>query len=313
MSNSTATNRSLLAEMFRVLLMYPGWLAASILSTIVVVGLEPSLAWLGKSFLDDLKKGRVDLDGSLLNYGLLFVGLMLGLGFIKFGDKLIDKIYELKLVIQLQRQYLQRRDRDRGVEDISRVIFDSEKAKAGLDIIHKDAGKIIFQSISVLIWQFSLAPQWIPALLIAVIPPVFVGFIFGPSIQKASFKRLKAQQAIATSTGADQTEQLIAGQQTFLRQTIRLEICKFGTETLMDVVQWFGLFMVVISSSVLHLGLVPKSLEAGDLLLFIANLNLLSKPLADIVKVYNKARESYPALLRVLKPELFNPAEVTTL
>ncbi len=135
------------------------------------ISLEPSLAWLSKTVIDDLKKGKGDLDASLLHYGMVFGGLLLGLGILKFGDKLIDKIYELKLVICLQRLYLQRRPEDRGVEDISRVIFDCEKSKVGLDIIHKDAGRIIFQTIAVIVWQFSLAPQWLPALLIAVVPP----------------------------------------------------------------------------------------------------------------------------------------------
>jgi ABC-type multidrug transport system fused ATPase/permease subunit len=290
--------------MFQVLLTYPVWFAASIISTIVVVGLEPSLAWLSKTVVDDLKQGKVDLDTSLLRYAMLFGGLLLGLGLLKFGDKLIDKIYELKLVIRLQRLYLQRRSQDRGVEDISRIIFDCEKSKAGLDIIHKDAGKIVFQTISVIIWQFSLAPQWLPALLIAVFPPILVGFVFGRFIQRASLNRLKAQQAIASSTGIHQEAEFHQHQNHFFQHTLHLEIFKSSTEILMDLVTWFGLFILVLASSVLHLGLLPKQIEAGDLALFFVNLNLLSKPLAEIVKVYNKSREAYPALVRVLRPEL---------
>jgi ABC-type multidrug transport system fused ATPase/permease subunit len=289
--------------MFQVLLTYPGWFAASILSTIVVVGLEPSLAWLSKTVVDDLKKGKVDLDASLLRYALIFGGLLLGLGLLKFGDKLIDKIYELKLVIRLQQIYLQRRTQDRGIEDVSRVIFDCEKSKAGLDIIHKDAGKIIFQTISVIVWQFSLAPQWLPALLIAVFPPILVGFVFGRFIQRSSLNRLKAQQAIASSTGAHQQAEFQQQQQHFFRHTLQLEIFKSSTEILMDLVTWFGLLMLILTSIVFHLGLVPQQIEAGDLALFFVNLNLLSKPLGEIVKVYNKSREAYPALVRVLRPE----------
>lgn len=295
--------KSILWDMFQVLLTYPGWFAASVLSTVVVVSLEPSLAWLSKTVIDDLKKGKGDLDTSLLHYGMVFGGLLLGLGILKFGDKLIDKIYELKLVICLQRIYLQRRPEDRGVEDISRVIFDCEKSKAGLDIIHKDAGRIIFQTIAVVVWQFSLAPQWLPALLIAVVPPIFVGFVFGPFIQRASLNRLRAQQAIASSTGTHQQANLFSSQEIFFRQTLRLEIFKSSTEILMGLVTWFGLLMLVLVSSVFHLGLLPKQIEAGDLALFAVNLNLLSKPLGEIVKVYNKGREAYPALLRVLRPE----------
>jgi ABC-type multidrug transport system fused ATPase/permease subunit len=72
----------------------------------------------------------------------------------------------------------------------------------------------------------------------------------------------------------------------------------------MDLLTWFGLLVIVILASVFHLKIVPQDIQAGDLVLFWANLNLLSKPLGDIVKVYNKARESYPALMRILRPQL---------
>ncbi|NJK29356.1 MAG: ABC transporter ATP-binding protein [Acaryochloris sp. SU_5_25] len=301
MANSSGW--SLVKEMCQVLLEYPRWLAASILSTVVVVGLEPSLAWVGKRFIDDLKKDQTDYTVLLPNYIVLFGGLLLGLGLLKFGDKMIDKIYELKLVIRLQRLYLERRGCDRGAEDISRVIIDSEKAKAGLDIIHKDAGKIVFQSISVILWQLTLAPQWLPALLIAVLPPMLIGFIFGRFIQRASLGRLQAQQHIATSTSEAKRLELHTHQAKFMQHTIRLEIFKSSTEILMDLVQWFGLLMLVLLNSILPINLVPQNIQAGDLVLFIANLNLLSKPLGEIVKVYNKTREAYPALMRVFRPE----------
>lgn len=82
-----------------------------------------------------------------------------------------------------------------------------------------------------------------------------------------------------------------------------MEIFKSSTEILMDLVTWFGLLMLVLVSSVFHLGLLPNQIEAGDLALFVVNLNLLSKPLGEIVKVYNKGREAYPALMRVLRPD----------
>lgn len=294
----------LLKDMFKVLLNYPAWFAASIFSTVVVVALEPSLAWVGKTFVDDLKKSSTEIEPLLSNYILLFGGLLLGLGIIKFGDKMIDKVYELKLVIRLQRLYLERRGNERGAEDISRVIIDSEKAKSGLDIVHKDAGKIVFQTISVIIWQFTLAPEWLPALLIAVLPPMLVGFIFGRYIQRASLGRLLAQQNISTSISEAKQLELHTSQNMFMRQTIRLEVFKSSTEILISLVTWFGLFMLVLLNSIFHLNLIPKTMQAGDLFLFIANLNLLSKPLGEIVKVYNKGREAYPALVRVFYPEV---------
>ncbi|MBE9055013.1 ABC transporter ATP-binding protein [Sphaerospermopsis sp. LEGE 08334] len=295
---------ALVVDMFKVLLTYPQWLAAAIISTIVVSALEPSLAWMGKKVVDDLKKGNIDLNSSLTNYIVVFGGLLIGLGLIKFGDKLIDKIYETKLIICLQRTYLQRREKERDAEDISHILYHCNRAKPGLDIIHKDGWKIISQTISVIVWQLTLAPAWLQALLIAVIPPILIGFIFGQFIQKSSLKMLTAQENIAASTQEAKKLELIANQESFLRHSIQLEIVKSGTEILMDLLTWFGLLVIVILASVFHLKIVPQDIQAGDLVLFWANLNLLSKPLGDIVKVYNKARESYPALMRILRPQL---------
>lgn len=293
---------SLLLDMMRILLTYPQWLAAAILSTIVVSALEPSIAWMGKKVVDDLKKGSVDLNASLGNYILVFGGLLLGLGLIKFGDKLIDKIYEARLIICLQRTYLQRRREERSAEDISHILYHCNRAKPGLDIIHKDSWKIFSQTISVIIWQLTLAPAWLPALLIAVIPPILIGFVFGRFIQKSSLKMLTAQENIAASTTQAKRLEFIKHQESFFHHAIRLEVFKSGTEILMDLLTWFGLLVLVILSTVFHVGVVPKEIQAGDLVLFWGNLNLLSKPLGDIVKVYNKGRESYPALVRVLRP-----------
>ncbi|PLZ86950.1 hypothetical protein CI594_21705, partial [Fischerella thermalis CCMEE 5196] len=233
-----------------------------------------------------------------------FGGLLLGLGLIKLGDKIIDKIFETRLIICLQRTYLQRREKERDAEDISHILYHCNRAKPGLDIIHKDSWKIISQTISVIIWQLTLAPAWLPALLIAVLPPILIGFIFGQFIQKASLKMLTAQENIAASTTEAKRLELIEHQESFFRHTIRLELFKSGTEILMDLLTWFGLLVLVLLSSVFHIGIVPKEIQAGDLVLFWSNLNLLSKPLGDIVKVYNKAREAYPALLRVLRPTI---------
>ena len=82
-----------------------------------------------------------------------------------------------------------------------------------------------------------------------------------------------------------------------------MEIIKSATENLMDLLTWFGLLFLILLSGVLpNIGLIPRQIEVGNLALFAVNLNLLGKPLAGIVKVYNKAQECCPALLRVLQP-----------
>ncbi|WP_272938975.1 TonB-dependent receptor plug domain-containing protein [Fischerella thermalis] len=52
---------SLVLDMLRILLTYPHWLAAAVVSTIIVAALEPSLSWMGKKVVDDLKQGGTDI------------------------------------------------------------------------------------------------------------------------------------------------------------------------------------------------------------------------------------------------------------
>jgi ABC-type multidrug transport system fused ATPase/permease subunit len=296
--------RQLSIEMFRVMVAYPQWLIAAILTTIVTASLSPMMAVISKKTVDELQKGKVDLQQDLLRYLLLFGGIFFGLAALKVVDKIVDKIYETKLLIGLQRTYLRRRVNECETEDISRIVYDCNRAKAGLDIIHKDAWRIVFQIVSVLVFQISLAPAWLPALAIAVLPPILIGFVFGPKIQKTSEAMLKAQGGVVKYTAAAQDRLFVSHQEHFFRQVIKMEVLKTTLENLMDLMTWMGLLAIVLLAATFKVGLLPERITAGDLALFYVNLNLLSKPLGDMVKVYNKCREAYPALLRVLLPEV---------
>jgi ABC-type multidrug transport system fused ATPase/permease subunit len=294
---------SLLIDMVQVLFIHPFWLAASIISTIVSVAFEPSLAWIGKTFVDNLKSGNTVLNTSLMDDVFIFAGVLIGLGILKFSDKILNKIYDLRLMIGLQRTYLQRQPQDLGGEDISRLLYDCDQAKQGMDILYKDAWRIVTGTISVVVWQLTLAPEWLPALIFAVLPPILIVFVFGRFIQKISHELLHLQSKIASSTSDNQKLELFAYQESFFQQTIKLEFIKKGAEVIIDLLTWVSLLLLIILASIFDFGLLPRQIEAGDLALFAVNLNLLSKPIGQIGKVYNKGREAYPALLRILQPQ----------
>lgn len=294
---------SLFQDMVQVLLRHPFWLSLSIGSTVLSVALEPSLALLGRNFVNELQDDSTPLDDSLMRYALVFGGVLVGLGLIKFGDKVLNKVYDLRLIIALQRTYLERRRQEHDTQDIARLLYDCDQAKGGMDILYKDAWKIFTGTVSVLVWQLSLAPEWLPALILAVLPPVLIVLAFGHWIQRLSLDMLRLQGQIAASTDDVNRLRLFAHQETFFRRTIRLEFFKKGSEVLIDLLSWIGLLAVIVLASLWNVGLLPQEVEAGDLALFAVNLNLLSKPMGDIGKVYNKGREAYPALLRVLQPD----------
>jgi ABC-type multidrug transport system fused ATPase/permease subunit len=229
-----------------------------------------------------------------------------GLSLLDFLNKVLNRAYDLRQIISLQRTYLERRGQEQGAQDISRILFDCQQAKPGLDIIYKDSWNIIAGTASVIIWQLKLAPQWAPALLIGVIPPVLIVLTFGRFIQKASLNVLKLQGKIAASTSVQKKLALFAHQESFFRQSVRLELFMSGTDMIMNLVKWSGLLLLVLISLVFHLGLLPQEIKAGDLILFAMNMDTLSKPLGDVGRLYSKVRQTYPALLRVLQPEVSN-------
>ncbi|YAF95553.1 MAG: ABC transporter ATP-binding protein [Nodularia sp. CChRGM 3473] len=296
------TGLSLTRNILLVIFRHPYWLAASIISTIIHAALEPSLAWIGKTFVEQLQADGDAVGSSLMEYALVFGGLIVGLGVTKFGNQILNKIYESRLIIGLQRAYLELRGKERGGEDVSRLLYDCEQAKKGLDILYKDSWKIVSQTISVVVWQLTLAPSWLPALFLTVIPPLFLVFTFGRLIQGASREILSLQGKIANTTNRKKMLELFNHQEEFFRHAVRLEFFKSGAEVLMELLTWIGLLLLIMLALIFDLGILPRNIQAGDLALFAVNLNLLAKPLGEIVKVYNKGRESYPAVVRVLQP-----------
>ncbi|MDF5717464.1 MAG: ABC transporter ATP-binding protein [Rhizonema sp. NSF051] len=293
---------ALFRDMLRVVFSYPFWLFASIFSTVLNAALAPSQAWLWKQFVDGLKANG-SADGSLFwKYVLLMGGLHAGLALLGFFDRVLNRAYDLRQIIYLQRTFLQRRPQEGGAQDVSRLLFDCDRAKGGLDLVYKDSWHIAAGIISVLVWQLKLAPAWIPALVISSVMPLLIVFAFGRFIQKASHNILQLQSSIATSTSTQEKRQLFSHQEEFFRQSVRLESLLAGTDTVIEVMKWVGLLLLILVNSSFHLGLVPAEIKPGDLILFAMNVDSLSKPLGDIGRLYSKARQAYPALLRVLQP-----------
>ena len=294
---------SLLRDMLRVLLAYPYWLTASILSTVLNAALAPSQAWLWRDFVDGMKASG-SVDGSILfKYVFLFGGIHAGLGLLRLLDRVLNRAYDLRQIIHLQRTYLARRQQEQDAQDISRLLFDCDRAKGGLDLIYKDSWQIVAGIVSVLIWQLKLAPAWIPALIVGTVPPVLIVFVFGGWIQKASSNILQLQSRIAASTRDVEKQALFKNQESFFHQSVKLELFMSSTDTVMEVAKWLCLLVLVLVNAVFHLELLPREVHPGDLVLFAMNMDSLSKPLGDVGRLYSKVRQTYPALLRVLQPQ----------
>jgi hypothetical protein len=268
----------------------------------ISAALQPSFAWISKALLEDIEQGGFDLLKLILAHGPIFLAICLGLEVAKFGEKIINKVVETRLIIELQLTYMQRRRKTCPSTDVSQILYGSEVAKKGFEAVYKEAWKITAQTVSVLIWQISLGAQWIPLMILSVLPSITFVWFFGTFIQRTSNDMLNHQSGIAASTNANRIIHLRFHQERFFRSVLKFEFFKWCAEEAMDIVMWGTLALLVLAAWYFDLGLLPEDIAMGGLAAFLVNLKLLAKPLGDIGKVYTKWREAYPALERGFFP-----------
>ncbi len=299
-------NVALLVELIGVMLRHRWLLVLAVLPNIVKPALEPVKAWLARDVLNRLTKGDAtySLD-VLLRYAPLAVGVFVGLGLLAMWEKMSNRMLDDRLFISLQRVWFDRRPDLAPGEQAARAINDCENARKPLDLFQKELWVVLVGLPSVLIWQLSLGPELLPALLVAATPPFLTALFFGGLIGRASHRVLVAVGAVGRAVGAGVRGDLHMEQERFYRHRIRFEMWKQCSEIIAELAGWLGLVAVLILSYTGVWQLVPAEVSAGQIGMFLVNLKLISKPLGDITKVYNKLREGWPAVRRTLRPEVY--------
>lgn len=261
--------------------------------------LEPASAWITKEVLNSVQNAGTTVEDVVRTFAVPVLLILGGLVVLKFAEKVTNKAVEVRLIISLQRIYLERRQEEHAARDVSQVLYGCEQAKKGLEVIYKDAWKIGAATISVLVWQVSLGAQWIPLMLLAVIPSLMLVWFFGPPIQRLSLHILDLQTELAATTGRAENGTFASHQESWFRMALVLEVFKWLADDALDVIMWTFLAVIILVAYFLDLGILPDVIEIGGAAAFIINLKLLAKPLGDIGKVYTKWREAYPAASRV--------------
>lgn len=296
---------TLIWELIRVMLQHPWLLALAVLPNIVKPALEPIQAWIAREVLNEITRGQqAYLLSELLDYAPLAIGVFFGLGVLTIWEKMSNRMLDDRLLISLQRTWFDRRHIADPGEQVARAINDCENARKPLDLFQKELWVVLVGLPSVLIWQLSLGPELLPALLVAATPPFIVALFFGGFISRASHHALIALAAVGRAVGAGERQDLHDQQDRYYRHRIRFEMWKQFSEVIADFAGWLGLVAVLLLSVTGVWQLVPDQVTAGQIGMFLVNLKLLSKPLGEITKVYNKLCEGWPAVRRVLRPHL---------
>lgn len=296
---------TLLKELLAVMLRHRFLLLLAVLPNVIKPALEPIQAWIARDVLDGLTKGTdtYGLD-ELLHYAPIALGVFFGLALLTIWEKMSNRLLDDRLLISLQRVWFARRHLAEPGEQVARAINDCENARKPLDLFQKELWLAGIGLPSVLIWQVSLGPELIPALLVAALPPFIAALFFGGFIARASLNALVALAAVGRAVGAGDSKGMHQQQETFYRHRIRFELWKQCSEISADFAGWVGLVLVLLLSAAGVWPLLPDQLSAGQIGMFLINLKLISKPLGEISKVYNKMREGWPAVRRVLRPGL---------
>ena len=289
-------------EFGRLMLQHPWLLVMTLVPNMIAPAIEPAQAWLAKTALDRLTEGsNTFMRDELIQFVPTVAAVFLILGGLKLAGKIVDKLYDERLFITLQRTYFRRRGDIRSSEHITRTLNDCEQARKVADLLQKDVWQVVIGLPAVIIWQLNLASEWVLPLLLSTLPSLIFVIYFGPFIQRWSHARLRSQADVSNSVGDGNEETMHQHQEGYFRATIRFELFKQGAEISADMMQWLGLLLILLISPVIPI--IPAELNAGDLAAFLVNLKLIGKPIQEVAKMYAKVRESYPAIIRVLYPD----------
>ena len=289
-------------DCLRVVLMNRWVMAALMSATAGKAALEPASAWITKRVLEIAGEPGFAVPALVSELGLLFVAIMAGITLFGFVEKLAEEATKVRIIITFQRLYLDRRSDEHDARDVSQVLYGCDQAKKAAEVLYKDSWAIAVSVISVLVWQVSLGPEWIPLMLLSIVPSLALAWGFGPGIQRLSGAILDLQSLLAHTTPRAGRAAFDHHQERWFHHALRLELRKWIVQDGVDVVMWVTLGSLILISWRFDLWLLPDEIALGGAAAFAINAKLLAKPLGDIGKVYSKWREAYVAAARVFAP-----------
>lgn len=291
--------RPLLGEMAGTLLSIRGLIALLLVALTFKAAVAPSFSWIAKEGIGAVQQPAATVASVIAAVGLPFLLIALAGGLSEFAERLASKAVEQRLIIVLQRTYLDRRRGERQARDVTQILYGCELAKKGFEVIYKDAWRLTAEIGAIILWQLSIGPDWLPALLLSILPALFIVWLVGPAIQRLSRLVLTTHRVLAARTRRLHKERFERSQERLFRSVMQLEVLRWMADRGMGAVLWAGFGLCVGVSVVFDLGLIPSGGDVATASSFAVNLALLAKPLGDIGKVYTKWREAMPAVIPV--------------
>ena len=294
----------LFRQMVQILLCHPWLLFFTVLPNVINLIIKPAEAWIAKEVFGEITKGNNSfLLTSLLEYIPIVIAIFVILSVLEMMEKMIGKMLDERLYIDIQRVWYARKKATACIsESISKSVYDCKKAKKIIDLLKKEIWVVVVGLPSVILWQISLAPEYVPALLIIGFFPFLISLCFGKLIAKYSRYTLEFISSVSSAIARDNIGEMHIEQEKYYKTRLRFEWWKQCSEILSDTAHWLVMAIILLLSAYDIIPLLPKVLSPPDVVAFLINLKLINKPFKELVEVYNKLYEGYPAVKRVLRP-----------
>lgn len=300
-SCATSTGR-LLRECWSIVFCHRGWLAAVALTSLAYALLEPVQGIVIKRVVDGLQ-AKQETSAEIVFAAIPnYVAVLIGLALLSFVEKCLKGFYDPQLIFALQRTYLMRRTGVNAVVDVSRLQYDCMYGRKALEIFGRDSWHILVTIGAVLGFQRAWAPEWFAPLAVLVALLAVLVLLFGVAVTRSNQAMFDAVEPVAECVHVDREHELEARQLVLYRRIQRREAWMGASEVALQLVLWLGCLATLWIMPRLHGRSGPDPGEIGGMALFVANLQIVSRPLLEIGKAYNKFCSNIPALRRTLFP-----------
>lgn len=295
---------TLLRELVVMMVAHPWLLALTVLPNIITPAIAPVQAWLAKEVLQEISEGqRLFALSELLGYAPYAICIFLGLTSLHIVEKVTNRMYDDRLLIDVQRRWFEIRGEGCAGDHVAKATNDCKNVVKLFDLAQKEIWVVVVGVPAVLIWQVTLAPEMLPALLVAAVVPFVASLAFGAIIQQLSHSGLILLSGVSSAIAQGNRKRLHEEQERLYVNRIKFELTKQVSEAISDFAFWLSLvFLLLVSLSGLW-QLLPPELTAAQIGVFLVNLKLLNQPLSAVTKMHNKIRESWPSVRRALRPQ----------
>jgi hypothetical protein len=305
-----------LKDASRVILCCPVWLLLNVGLLSAYNAANSSLApQVIKSITDSIVKHSGPLSSLQIPHLGTYILIAVALGVLDPLSDLVRSIYESNVVFRLQRLMLRRRYGGRDApeahqEFVARMVYDCLEAKRGLSPFFYEFWRYMPRLIATIGWQLTIAPAWLPALLITTAPALVGVILFTPALQRIKKHQLELNAGVAVQAGPDQwvsDDNLHMEQRGLLRQFVNEKLASGGMELVISLSSWPMLLALVLIGPHVDLHLLPEEVKAGEFAAFVYNMRSIIPPVRELGMIYTKLRGRWPAIVRVMYPHLHPP------